>query len=102
MPMFEAAGLIFNRDATLADTMPAHLEAGTAVTRRYGLHFSEKRFYELGGVPSHRIAALLAGEQGMAIDADLLACEKEAAFLEHLGSGREVAPVVSLARDHHA
>src|SRR5260221_2071451 len=97
----EARGLIFDCDGTLADTMPAHFEAWTVVTRRYGLHFSEKRFYELGGVPSHRIAALLAEEQSVAIDADLLAREKESAFLEHLAAVREVPAVVAIARQHH-
>ncbi len=99
--MFETRGLIFDCDGTLADTMPAHFEAWTAVTCRYGLHFSEKRFYELGGVPSHRIAALLAAEQGVVIDSDQLAREKEAAFLEHLAAVREVPAVVAIAREHH-
>lgn len=96
--MFEARGLIFDCDGTLADTMPAHFRAWTAVTRRYGLEFPERRFYELGGVPSHRIAALLAQEQGKTIDADKLAREKEEAFLEHLPAIQPVAAVVALAK----
>ena len=96
--MFAARGLIFDCDGTLADTMPAHFRAWTAVTQRYGLNFSEKRFYELGGVPSHRIAALLAHEQGVVIDADRLAREKEEAFLEHLAAVQAVPAVVAIAR----
>jgi len=98
---FQARGLIFDCDGTLADTMPAHYKAWTAVTRRHGLHFSEQRFYELGGVPSHRIAALLAEEQRVAVDADKLAREKETAFLEHLAAVREVPAVVTIARREH-
>ena len=98
---FQARGLIFDCDGTLADTMPAHYKAWTAVTRRHGLHFSEQRFYELGGVPSHRIAALLAEEQRVAVDADKLAREKETAFLEHLAAVREVPAVVTIARRRH-
>ena len=99
--MFTPGGLIFDCDGTLADTMPAHFEAWTAVLRRYGLAFSEERFYQLGGVPSHRIAALLAEEQGVPIDADRVAREKEAAFLEHLPAVRPVPAVVAVARSHH-
>ena len=98
--MFTPGGLIFDCDGTLADTMPAHFEAWTAVLQRYGLAFSEERFYQLGGVPSHRIAALLAQEQGVPIDADRVARVKEAAFLEHLPAVRPVPAVVAVARSH--
>jgi HAD superfamily hydrolase (TIGR01509 family) len=98
--MFTPGGLIFDCDGTLADTMPAHFEAWTAVLTRYGLAFSEERFYQLGGVPSHRIAALLAEEQGVPIDPEQVAREKEAAFLAHLPAVRPVPAVVAVARSH--
>ena len=96
----EARGLIFDCDGTLADTMPAHYRAWAATVRRYGIHFSEQRFYELGGVPSHRIVALLAGEQGVTADPDRVAREKEAAFLEYVDAVQPVAAVVEIARRH--
>ncbi len=45
-------GLIFDCDGTLADTMPLHWRAWSAVTERHGLHFPQDRFYALGGVPA--------------------------------------------------
>ena len=61
-------GLIFDCDGTLADTMPLHWLAWSKVTARHGIHFTEERFYELGGVPSRDILAMLQVEQGLSID----------------------------------
>ena len=51
--------LIFDCDGTLADTMPLHWRAWQQVTARHRVHFTEERFYALGGVPSRHILALL-------------------------------------------
>ena len=61
-------GLIFDCDGTLADTMPLHWRAWNAVMLRHGIHFSEERFYAMGGVPSRDILKLLREEQGLGID----------------------------------
>ena len=45
-------GLIFDCDGTLADTMPAHYKAWTAMLDRYGIPFPEPRFYAMGGMPT--------------------------------------------------
>ena len=37
VPMFTPGGLIFDCDGTLADTMPAHFEAWTAVLQRLSM-----------------------------------------------------------------
>ncbi|MEX0775029.1 MAG: HAD-IA family hydrolase [Phycisphaeraceae bacterium] len=94
------AALVFDCDGTLADTMPAHFVAWSETTRRYGLELPEARFYELGGVPAHRIMALLAREQGVAIDALAAAHEKELAFERHLDSVQPIEPVVAIARQY--
>jgi beta-phosphoglucomutase-like phosphatase (HAD superfamily) len=94
-----AAALIFDCDGTLADTMPAHYRAWTATLDRYGIPFSEARFYQLGGVPSERIIRLLSAETGIAIaDVSRVAAEKEAAFLPFVTSVLPLAPVVALAQ----
>ena len=46
------AGLIFDCDGTLADTMPAHYKAWTAMLGRLGIPFPEPRFYAMGGMPT--------------------------------------------------
>lgn len=98
--MTDPLALIFDCDGTLADTMPAHYRAWTATLARYDIPFPEERFYQLGGVPSERIAVLLAAELGVVIDPAAVARAKEAAFLEHLPAVRPVRAVVKIARQH--
>lgn len=93
-------GLIFDCDGTLADTMPAHFRAWTATLQRHGITFSERRFYELGGVPSYRIIAQLSQEQGIRVDPLEVAHEKELAFLAFIDAVQPVPTVVEIARGH--
>src|ERR1700691_5552242 len=93
-------GLIFDCDGTLADTMPLHWQAWQEVTRRYGLEFSEKRFYELGGVPSRDILTMLSAEQQRPLDPLAASKEKEAAYMPHLPEVRAIEPVARIVREN--
>jgi beta-phosphoglucomutase-like phosphatase (HAD superfamily) len=96
---------IFDLDGTLADTMPSHYAAWTAIAARHGLVFPEARFYALGGVPTTKIAAMLIAEAGLPLDPGAIALEKEQAYFERLAAGAGIQPievVVSLARWHRA
>lgn len=94
------AGLIFDCDGTLVDTMPAHFVAWTATASKYGLTFPEDRFYEWGGVPAPTIVRTLADEQGVSLDADAVADEKERLYTESLDSLQPVHAIVEVARRH--
>lgn len=100
-PSTPIQGLIFDCDGTLADTMPLHWRAWQNVTARHGVHFTEERFYALGGVPSRHILAMLRDEQLLAIDPLAVAKEKENAYLEFLHHVGPIEQVVSIAREHH-
>src|SRR5262249_56656192 len=77
-------GLIFDCDGTLADTMPAHYKAWTAMLDRYEIPFPEPRFYAMGGMPTASIIRLLAADAGVAVtDVDAMVREKEEGFLTH-------------------
>ena len=89
---------IFDLDGTLADTMPVHYRVWTEVALRYGLSFPEERFYSLGGVPTAKIAAILAAEQNLTIDPVALALEKEQTVLLRVDEVRPIVPVVEIAR----
>lgn len=97
----DTTALIFDCDGTLADTMPTHFRAWTAMLTRYGIPFPEARFYQLGGVPSAKIIRLLAAEHGIAVtDIDLMVREKEGAFLLHIETVQPLTPVVQVAATH--
>jgi beta-phosphoglucomutase family hydrolase len=93
--------LIFDCDGTLVDSMPRHWLAWQRVMRRHGIHFTEDRFYALGGVPSREILATLKAEQGLAIDPVAVAKEKEAAYLELMTGVEPIHTVIEIARAHH-
>ncbi len=93
--------LIFDCDGTLADTMPLHWRAWQVVTERYGLHFPEERFYQLGGVPSRDIMKMLSQEQGRELDPITASREKEAAYMPFLSEVKEVPVVADIARKHY-
>lgn len=95
----EPDALIFDCDGTLADTMPLHWRAWEQTARKYELHFTEARFYELGGVPARHILAMLFTEQSRhGLDAHAIALEKEERYLLLLPEVKPIEPVVELAR----
>ena len=93
--------LIFDCDGTLADTMPLHWHAWQVVAQRHGIHFTEDRFYALGGVPSRDILKTLREEQGLSYDHHAVSVEKEHAFLPFLPMVQGIPEVIAIAREHH-
>jgi beta-phosphoglucomutase family hydrolase len=93
-------GLIFDCDGTLADTMPLHWKAWQTILERYRLSLSEARFYSLGGVPSREILKALGEEQGIPLDHQAIAKEKEAAYLPYLPEVKPIHLVVEIARQN--
>src|SRR5262245_16251728 len=92
-------GLIFDCDGTLADTMPAHFKAWTAMLGRYGIPFPEVRFYAMGGMPTASIIRVLAADAGVSVtDIDAMVREKERGFLTHLDAVTAIEPVLAVAR----
>jgi HAD superfamily hydrolase (TIGR01509 family) len=98
--MREIKGLIFDCDGTLADTMPLHWRAWSAVTERHGLLFPEERFYAMGGVPTRDILKLLREEQAVDIDPLAVSKEKEEEYLRIWHECTPVDEVVAIARAH--
>jgi beta-phosphoglucomutase-like phosphatase (HAD superfamily) len=95
------AGLIFDCDGTLADTMPAHYKAWLALLGRYSIPFPEPRFYAMGGMPTASIIRVLAGEVGVAVaDVSAMVLEKEGYFLTHLEAVTPIEPVIAVASAH--
>jgi len=97
----EIKALIFDCDGTLADTMPLHWRVWQGLARTHRFHFTEERFYALGGVPTRDIARILSDEQGLALDCLAIAREKEAGYLALLPEIEPIPSVVGIARAHH-
>lgn len=94
-------GLIFDCDGTLADTMPVHYVAWTAMLGRHGIPFPETRFYELGGVPTAQIIRILSKEYGVPVsDVNAMVIEKETAFLESMHAVKPMDKVIAVAERH--
>lgn len=101
IPNGDFAGYIFDLDGTLIDTMPLHYRAWDAAMRSAGLtvQLDEELFYSLGGVPTRRVAELIAKHYGLAIDVERVFHEKEALFTELQKDARVIAPTVAFARE---
>lgn len=101
MPDFIPAGLVFDCDGTLADTMPLHWLAWSELASRHRLDFPETRFYALGGVPTRDILRMLSHEQNRPdIDPIALSHEKEELYFQHLAHVGPVESVVAIACEH--
>lgn len=100
-PRMTAQALIFDCDGTLADTMPIHYLAWRHTTQRYGLDFSEDRFYQLGGTPTRRIVEILAQEQAKQVDVEQVAEEKEAYYIRSLTQVEPILPVTRIVYERH-
>ena len=100
IPAGDYAGYIFDLDGTLVDTMPLHYRAWNRAMQRAGLkeELSEDLFYSLGGVPTRRVARLLADHYGLTVDVERVFHEKEALFLELQSEMRLIDAVVTFAR----
>ena len=59
------AGLIFDCDGTLADTMPLHFAAWQDVLTGHGIQFDEDLFYSFAGQPTVTIVDKLLKQQGL-------------------------------------
>jgi HAD superfamily hydrolase (TIGR01509 family) len=95
------AGLIFDCDGTLADTMPLHYQAWCHMLGRHGVPFSEEKFYSFGGMPTSKIIRIVAEESGITVD-DPMAWlhEKENHFLASLAHVTPIDRVYEIAMSH--
>jgi HAD superfamily hydrolase (TIGR01509 family) len=93
---------IFDLDGTLVDTMPVHYLAWDEAMHGFGLQeaLDEELFYSLGGVPTHRVAQVIAERYGLTVDADAVMHRKEILYKERLQKSKVpiIDPVAAFAR----
>lgn len=100
IPEGDFSGYIFDLDGTLVDTMPLHYRAWDQAMRRVGLTvpLDEELFYSLGGVPTRRVAELIAEHYGLVVNPHEVFDHKEALFREIQHDAPLIEPVVEIAR----
>jgi beta-phosphoglucomutase family hydrolase len=100
IPEGDFSGYIFDLDGTLVDTMPLHYAAWEAALRKAGLQgrLDENYFYDLGGMPTRKVAILLGRHHGLEVDPEKVYHEKEAIFMGSLDKLALIEPVVEFAR----
>lgn len=93
-------GLIFDCDGTLADTMPVHFRAWTAMLGARSMTFAEERFFALAGMPSTAIIRLLGAEQSVVVtDDDIVAmvADKEQRYVSLIDEVSAIGAVLEIA-----
>jgi len=74
-------GFVFDMDGTLVDSMPLHLAGWEKASEIFDFQYSPDWFYNLGGVPSRKIAELIEKEQDIKLDIDAVTKTKSDYFL---------------------
>ena len=100
IPAGDFAGYIFDLDGTLVDTMPLHYRAWDEAMRSVGLTcpLDEELFYSLGGVPTLKVAELIAAHYKLTIDPHAVFDHKETLFKALQKDAKLIEPVVAFAR----
>lgn len=94
------AGLVFDCDGTIGDTMPLHYQAWVKVLAQHGEDFPEALFYEMAGIPTPRIVELLNERHGYSLPVDDTAEQKERLFVEMIPLILPIDPVVGVVRQY--
>jgi beta-phosphoglucomutase family hydrolase len=95
-----AAGLVFDCDGTIADTMPLHYRAWVAALGEHGVEFPEALFYQLAGVPTGGIIQLLNDRHGHQMPVQETADHKDELFEAMIPQVLPIDPVVRLVNQY--
>lgn len=96
-----AKGLIFDLDGTLADSMPVHFKAWKQTALEHGFVYTEELFYELAGMPTHKIVPVVNERLGLNLDPGFFSHRKEELFLQYLDQVQAIGPVAEIVRKYH-
>lgn len=100
MDLSSYKGIIFDMDGTLVDSMPAHLEAWEKTCAIHEIPFDRDWFYNLGGMPSIRIANEINRSFRQNFDTERLANTKYKFYDEIAHKGEVIEPVYQVLLDN--
>ena len=104
LPDRDFAGIIFDCDGTLVDSMPLHFRAWSASFVHHGApwHWTEDEFYANAGVPDRITVMELIERYGVSLDPHSIHEFKAEWYSRHLHELAPVPAVAELARRYHA
>jgi beta-phosphoglucomutase family hydrolase len=92
---------LFDCDGTIADSMPLHYMAWKKALGEWGCEFSEKLFYEWGGMPIAEIISTLNKRDGLNMPVETVAQRKESLYYEMLPQLKAVPEVLEHIEAQH-
>lgn len=95
------AAFLFDFDGTVADTMPAHLDAWNKALSVYGLTLSQEQHQEWAGRPTKEILKLLGQNHGLELPAESFLKEKEIHYFKSLNQVKGIPAVVEIIKASH-
>lgn len=101
LPKGSFRAYLFDCDGTIADSMPLHYVAWKKALGEWGCDFSEKLFYEWGGMPIVEIIATLNRQRGLAMPVETVAHRKESLYFELLPELKAVPEVLEHIEAQH-
>lgn len=100
-PDREFAAFLFDFDGTVADTMPAHLDAWNKALSFYGLTLSKDQHQEWAGRPTRQIVQMLSEKHGIEIPTDEFLQSKETHYMKSIHAVKEIPPIVEIMKGAH-
>ena len=97
-PKTEFKALLFDFDGTVADTMPAHLDAWNQALKVYNLTLSREQHLEWAGRPTKQIVELLNAKHGTKISPEDFTKAKEGDYLASITNVRAIDSVVDIIK----
>lgn len=101
MNLDKYAGLIFDMDGTLLDTMPAHLEAWAQTAQHFGFEFERTWLHSLGGMPSFKIVSEINQKLALDLDPETVSKYKMHSFTNLPDKGSIIACSYDVLMQYH-
>ena len=95
------AGLIFDLDGTIADTMPVHFLAYKSIVKEYGIEFTPELFATLGGIPAIGTIQKLNELFGTNMSPEEIGHYKELEYEKIMHKMKPIIPVIDLVKEYH-
>jgi len=94
LPEGKFKAYLFDCDGTIVDSMPLHYRAWKKALGEWGCEFSERLFYDWGGLPVAEVISTLNRQQGLQMPVEKVEHRKESLYYELLPQLQAVPEVL--------